>query len=741
MKTLIVLFVYTTMAACSYRDHLNQFLHEFEELAKENVYLEQVINSTVFTAMKFYVRVGLQNKVLHASLQPHISLFHPDLVVKHKFSNMEKVGSLDVSEYLEGHIIDKSDSSRVLLHIRDNIITGTIQVNNEKYFIEPSHRHIKEPHDFHMIVYKQSDVKFNLTKPGTEGMGHFCGHKLHNNQSAFSDHDFKFMIPEKPINDEFEYSRKKRSLFKKTHCPLALVADYKFTLLNGLNQGNTIQYMLSIIQQVDDIFQKQSLDHEEADEYLGYGFVVKYIEVIMDQSEKDKTSYKYVAEDRKVNELLESFDKGSWTPDVCLAHLFTNYDFEGGVLGLAYIADPSQSTIGGVCSKKYSSDGYKVSSNTGLTTLTNYGRTLLSSEAVFVTGHEFGHNWGCSHDSDTSKDCAPKNNRYLMYPAAVDGSQPNNYKFSPCCKKAINNVLISKSDRCFTDVAKFQCGNGVVEEEEECDPGYGDSPCCEACKLTKGSDCEPANEECCGQKGSAYHCKLQVGKTCHLGLLNSCHVDRTCQKNETSDKVQCTAGLNVEDGESCFDNGRCKSGKCLDHCEFFNKYPCLCAEEKNHCKQCCKDMKDGECKLFINGEDEGRMVVNLPNGKFCGDGTCVDGVCLVGAQDVLEKLWEIFDDLNVNQVSKWFKLNIVFTIILLSTLIWAPVSIFLNFLDKKYYRRVIEENYRELDMFVAGGTGSIPKTLSAHSTSDITPAKDHDTKSKISIVDINIEDY
>ena len=57
-----------------------------------------------------------------------------------------------------------------------------------------------------------------------------------------------------------------------------------------------------------------------------------------------------------------------------------------------------------------------------------------------ISGHEFGHNWGSSHDSDTSKECAPPGDRFMMYPAAVDGSQDNNYYFSPCSKRAINDV-------------------------------------------------------------------------------------------------------------------------------------------------------------------------------------------------------------------------------------------------------------------------------------------------------------
>ena len=64
---------------------------------------------------------------------------------------------------------------------------------------------------------------------------------------------------------------------------------------------------------------------------------------------------------------------------------------------------------------------------------------------VLFAGHEFGHNWGSSHDSDRSPECAPSGNRYMMFPAAVDGSQANNYYFSPCSVRAINDVSINLS--------------------------------------------------------------------------------------------------------------------------------------------------------------------------------------------------------------------------------------------------------------------------------------------------------
>ena len=387
MKELLLLFACASLAAASYREHLNQFLHEFEELAKEKVYLEHVTNFTVLTGMKIYVRIELQSKVFHASLQPHTSLFHPDLVIKHKFKDGDKLGSINIEEYLEGSLVDEP-SSRVLVHIKDNIITGSVQVSDrEKYFFEPSDKHIKEPHDFHMIAYKLSDVKFNLTKP--EDGGHFCGHESHAGQTEFSDKDFEFMIPKTPVNgqDGFEYSRKKRNADRKTRCPLALIADYKFYQLHKEDEASTINYMIGLIQQIDPLYKRQIMDPSDDEDFSDYGFSVKYIEVVMDTSEQDSSSYKFNGDKRGVSDLLKNFAYGPWRPDYCLAHLFTNYDFAGGVLGLAYVASPSQSRVGGICTKTYYVSGQKKSLNVGLTTATNYGRTLLSSELVFVTGN------------------------------------------------------------------------------------------------------------------------------------------------------------------------------------------------------------------------------------------------------------------------------------------------------------------------------------------------------------------
>lgn len=43
--------------------------------------------------------------------------------------------------------------------------------------------------------------------------------------------------------------------------------------------------------------------------------------------------------------------------------------------------------------------------------------------------------------------------------------------FSPCSRKLIRDVLIGKWESCFQEEMTSFCGNGIVEDGEECDNG------------------------------------------------------------------------------------------------------------------------------------------------------------------------------------------------------------------------------------------------------------------------------
>jgi len=49
---------------------------------------------------------------------------------------------------------------------------------------------------------------------------------------------------------------------------------------------------------------------------------------------------------------LQSFSADSKNQEFCLAHLFTAIAFSSGTLGLSYVASPSGSYPGGLCSRR-----------------------------------------------------------------------------------------------------------------------------------------------------------------------------------------------------------------------------------------------------------------------------------------------------------------------------------------------------------------------------------------------------
>ena len=58
-----------------------------------------------------------------------------------------------------------------------------------------------------------------------------------------------------------------------------------------------------------------------------------------------------------VRNLLEVFSREFTHKDFCLAHLFTDIKFEGGILGLAYVGSPRRNSVGGICTPEYFKNG------------------------------------------------------------------------------------------------------------------------------------------------------------------------------------------------------------------------------------------------------------------------------------------------------------------------------------------------------------------------------------------------
>ena len=289
-----------------------------------------------------------------------------------------------------------------------------------------------------------------------------------------------------------------------------------------------------------------------------------------------------------------------------LWHLMTNCSTDQEV-GVAW--------LGSLCkvSTSVSSDGGIISGT---------AVTAVTPREWQVMAHEIGHNFGAVHDcadnctltgvccplSTTTcdgertmaGDCSPANflrlalflasiisftanAAYIMSPV----SEQNTTMFSPCsvgniCKKIIEDPGIADmaksiafislgsaigstlNSTCLytpgnvTVISLKECGNGILEPGEECDPGAGSSSaCCDTttCKLRPGALCDPGNSPCCTST-----CQYAPNSTvCRPAISSQCDIPESC----TGGSPICPADKMVADGTSCGSSGlACASGYC-----------------------------------------------------------------------------------------------------------------------------------------------------------------------------------
>lgn len=103
------------------------------------------------------------------------------------------------------------------------------------------------------------------------------------------------------------------------------------------------------------------------------------------------------------------------------------------------------------------------------------------------------------------------------------------------------------------------CGNGIVEEGEDCDPGNLSDPCCNAstCSFVPSATCSPLNSNCCTSQ-----CQLaSSGTICRESLDPMCDIAQRCD----GESLICPERCYVVDSNPCGDdNLACASGRCTN---------------------------------------------------------------------------------------------------------------------------------------------------------------------------------
>lgn len=250
-----------------------------------------------------------------------------------------------------------------------------------------------------------------------------------------------------------------------------------------------------------------------------------------------------------------------------------------------------------------------------------------------------------------------------MYPYSVSGDDSNNDKFSSCSINYISRVLSTKIGCLSGSVAESLCGNGRIDQGEQCDGGYlgkfGLDECCnQDCTLNsfKSAVCTPANYGCCSS-----NCQIQSANV-------FCNGAEKCKQTSSCDgtSLSCPVGANKPHGTVC-PGGFCNAGNCQPFCEFAGLTSCACSDVANSCRRCCFSSVAGTCSPY-------NSTVYLPNGSPCSTGYCSGGVCVETDPSLSERFFELLDKISIDFLAETFKTNMVAIIQAFSLVLFIPLS-------------------------------------------------------------------
>ena len=222
----------------------------------------------------------------------------------------------------------------------------------------------------------------------------------------------------------------------------------------------------------------------------------------------------------------------------------------------------------------------------------------------------------------------------------------------------MSQVLLSKA-KCFVGEQASYCGNGRIEDDEECDVGIdtrlNTDPCCNKyCRLKQTATCSDYNHNCC------FQCQIaRQGQKCWSSPnYLECFEDHSFCNGVSHD---CPIQAALSAGSDCksYDFGKCDAtGHCLSICQQIGKsyMPCLCSEKEEKCRICCRHSSGNvtsECEPFKPKIDNKFGPYYLSNGRPCYDGICnEEAICEQKTKDYVTRFWKVIQTVTVSGFGK-----------------------------------------------------------------------------------------
>lgn len=440
--------------------------------------------------------VNINNKKHHLHLKKNRDFLHPNFV---QYSGSKSTFPKPrVHCYYHGEVEGYPDSLVALSTCSG--LSGVILLENETYGLEPVPKSTTNEH----LLYRLQDVH---SEPAT------CG--VVSEAASTQTHS-----PFEPGQSLTSLLRKKRNLPDTRYVELALVVDNLRYVFKNRNETAVREEMVQMANLLDGYYKRLN------------------IRVVLVGLEIFKETNPFSVEG-SAGDVLDHFVK--WRKETLIPKIRHDTgqlivgrpNSYAGVLGMAFVSSVCSTASGG---------GVSVFGDNNL----NFASTVVA--------HEMGHNLGMNHD-DTRCSC----NGGCIMAATAGGSTT----FSECSGNDFETLIRRGGGVCLKNmpspsdvITVAECGNGLLEEGEQCDCGTPQectNRCCNAatCMFTPGSAC--AAGSCCS------NCQIEVSGTPCRSSVNSCDLPEYC----TGRSAFCPEDSYIMDGLTCENNAAyCYEGRC-----------------------------------------------------------------------------------------------------------------------------------------------------------------------------------